>query len=278
MSEKQASILDLEAYQRISPCLIECCLRASANVSYENAARDIERYTGIKVSGKTQQRLVHRYHFPDITCESNVSEISVDGGKVRLRTENQGEACIWRDYKAVCIHSQSRMAWFQSNNQLVEWVNHQNFDSVLNCVGDGHPGIWNLMNQFNPQGETRQILDWFHLVENLHKVGGSLRRIAYGKQLLWRGKVDETLSLFSTLKKKAAYNFCTYLRNHRDRIVDYEHFQTKGICAIASGAVESTVKQIDRRLKISGAQWKVENVPQVLKHRCAYLNNSLLAS
>ena len=29
---------------------------------------------------------------------------------------------------------------------------------------------------------------------------------------------------------------------------------------------------IDRRTKISGAQWKAENVPQVLAHRCAYLN------
>jgi hypothetical protein len=35
---------------------------------------------------------------------------------------------------------------------------------------------------------------------------------------------------------------------------------------------ESAVKQIDRRLQISGAQWKQENVPQVLGHRCAYLN------
>ncbi|BAG00543.1 hypothetical protein MAE_07210 [Microcystis aeruginosa NIES-843] len=51
--------------------------------------------------------------------------------------------------------------------------------------------------------------------------------------------------------------------------------RTEEICSIASGAVESTVKQIDRRLKISGAQWNEENIPQVLKHRCAYLNNSL---
>lgn len=41
---------------------------------------------------------------------------------------------------------------------------------------------------------------------------------------------------------------------------------------MASGAVESAVKQIDRRTKISGAQWNQENVPQVLAHRCAYLN------
>jgi hypothetical protein len=275
LSEKQSVILNLKPYQRISPYLTECCLRASANVSYENAAQDIVRYTGIKVSGKTQQRLVHRYQFIDSECESKVAEVSVDGGKVRLRTENKGEACIWRDYKAVCIHPQSQMAWFQENDELVKWVNHQSFDTVLNCVGDGHPGIWSLMQKFNPQGETREILDWFHLVENLYKVGGSLKRIHQGKNLLWQGKVDEALALFYPLNKKQAHNFCTYLENHRDRIINYDYYQAENICAIASGAVESTVKQIDRRLKISGAQWKIENVPQVLKHRCAYLNNSL---
>ena len=44
------------------------------------------------------------------------------------------------------------------------------------------------------------------------------------------------------------------------------------LCSIGSGSIESTIKQIDRRTKISGAQWKAENVPQVLAHRCAYLN------
>jgi hypothetical protein len=260
--------LKIQPHQRISPYLTECCLRASANVSYENAAQDVVRYTGMTISAKTQQRLVHRYQFDAPKCDSLVGEISVDGGKVRLRTETKGEACIWRDYKAICIHPQSRMGWFMENEQLVEWVNHQPFDAVLNCLGDGHPGIWNLIDQFNPQGETREILDWFHLAENLYKVGGSLKRISQGKQLLWQGKVDATVALFSPLKKKAAQNFCTYLQNHRHRIVNYDYYQAESICSIASGAVESTVKQIDRRLKISGAQWKPENVSQVLKHRC----------
>ena len=230
------------------------------------------------VAEKTQQRLVHRHQFDEPKCKSRVEEISADGGKVRLRTKVKGEASIWRDYKAICINTETRMAWFQENEELVKWVNNQPMDSILNCVGDGHPGIWNLMNQFNLTGKTRQILDWFHLVENLYKVGGSLKRIAQGKQLLWQGKVDAVLALFSPLKKKAAQNFCTYLQNHRHRIVNYDYYQTEKISAIASGAVESTVKQIDRRLKISGAQWKAENVPQVLKHRCAYLNNSLSVS
>lgn len=93
LSEKQGAILKLKPYQRISPYLEECCLRASANVSYENAAQDVACYTGITVSGKTQQRLVHRHQFKEITCKTKVGEISLDGGKVRLRTEAKGEAC-----------------------------------------------------------------------------------------------------------------------------------------------------------------------------------------
>lgn len=277
ITQKQAHKLKIKSHQRISPYLTECCLRASANVSYENAAKDVARYTGVFISAKTQQRLVHRCQFNEDTCAEKVSEISVDGGKVRLRTENQGESCVWRDYKAVCVHGQARVAWFLENQKLIRWVNHQPLSELLTCLGDGHSGIWNLIAKFNPQGETREILDWFHLVENLYKVGGSNRRIHQGKKLLWQGKVEETLALFSTVKKKQARNFCVYLENHRHRIVNYHYHQSQKICSIASGAVESTVKQIDRRLKISGAQWNIENVAQVLKHRCAYLNNTLLA-
>ncbi len=65
--------------------------------------------------------------------------------------------------------------------------------------------------------------------------------------------------------------FLAYLERHWLRIPDYQAFQTQEI-TIGSGAVESTIKQISRRIKISGAQWKRDNLPQVLKHRCAYLN------
>lgn len=44
---------------------------------------------------------------------------------------------------------------------------------------------------------------------------------------------------------------------------------------LASWAVESAIKQIGSRIKISGAQWKAENVNQVLSVRCAYLNGVL---
>jgi hypothetical protein len=66
---------------------------------------------------------------------------------------------------------------------------------VRTCLGDGHPGIWKIIRQFNCPGERREILDWFHLVENLHKVGGSLKRLKAAETFLWQGKVDETLAL-----------------------------------------------------------------------------------
>lgn len=243
-------------------------------MSYENAAKDIYYYTGLKVSAKTQQRILHRYEFKEEEYKFEPKEISVDGGKVRLRTEIKGESCIWKDYKAVCVHQQQKKAWFVQNEELINWVNQQHLSPILTCLGDAHPGIWNIIGKFNPSGTRREILDWFHLKENLYKIGGSLKRLKIAETLLWQGKVSETIELISSLKKKQAINFANYLEVHRHRIINYNYYQKEGI-SIGSGAVESTVKQIDRRLKISGAQWKEENISQVLKHRCAYLNDQL---
>jgi len=89
--------------------------------------------------------------------------------------------------------------------------------------------------------------------------------------LLWQGDVEQAIVLFAGCKFKRAINFLAYLRNHRHRIPEYGYLQQQGI-TIGSGSVESMIKQIGRRVKISGAQWNQNNVAQVLKHRCAYLN------
>lgn len=123
--------------------------------------------------------------------------------------------------------------------------------------------------------QRREILDGFHLNENLHKVGGSIKWLRQAEALLWHGKVDETRVLLSPLNRKQAQNFCQYLEKHRLRIVNYAYCQAEAICSIGSGAVESAIKQIDPRLQISGAQWNAENAPQALAHRAAYLNGLL---
>ncbi|MEP0878948.1 hypothetical protein NDA00_24410 [Funiculus sociatus GB2-M2] len=51
-------------------------------------------------------------------------------------------------------------------------------------------------------------------------MGGSLKRLAQAKGLLWQGNIDETLKLFQTMGRKQAQNFCAYLQKHRHRIVN----------------------------------------------------------
>jgi len=138
--------LEVKAYTRWSPYLEQCCLLLSANESYERAAEDIEVLTGVRVSHSSQQRLVHRQTFDLKQVEQAIEEMSVDGGKVRLRTPH-GEACQWRDYKAVNLHEHAVGAFFQDNTSLVTWVNAQPLSVPLTCLGDGHDGIWNIYAQ-----------------------------------------------------------------------------------------------------------------------------------
>ncbi|QKQ72271.1 ISKra4 family transposase [Nostoc sp. TCL240-02] len=275
ITSKQAIELEVAPSTQLSPYLETCCLRVSANVSYEDAASDIKYFTGIEVSHSSQQRLVHRQNFELPTPEQTIEELSVDGGNIRVRTP-KGQICAWLGYKAISLHHLGILGTsFQNNQIVIDWVNDQPLASPLTCIGDGHDGIWNIIDQLAPDAQRREILDWFHLIENLHKVGGSQKRLKQAQNLLWKGQVEATIALFTDCKGKQVQNFCRYLDKHRNRIINYEYYQAEEICSIGSGSVESAVKQVDRRTKISGAQWKRENVPQVLAHRCAYLNGLL---
>ena len=116
-------------------------------------------------------------------------------------------------------------------------------------------------------------------------MGGSIKRLKVAEKLLWQGQAELAIALFVDLKKKPAINFIAYLKKHSARIINYEYFSQSGFCSIGSGAVESAVKQIGKRMKISGArreasplgQWKLENIPRMLQLRAAYLNGQLTA-
>ena len=73
------------------------CLLLSGNESFQDGEKDIEALTGIKVSHSTLQRLVYRQEFEEPTARQGVSEISIDGGKVCLRSQIKGVESYWRD-------------------------------------------------------------------------------------------------------------------------------------------------------------------------------------
>ncbi len=135
--------------------------------------------------------------------------------------------------------------------------------------------MWKLISELATPEAQSEILDWYHLSENLYKVAGSLKRLKQAEFSLWQGQVDEAITLFTDCRRKQARNFIEYLNKHRHRIINYEYYQAEQITSIGSGAVESAIKQIDLRLKLVGAQWKSDNVNQMLQLRCAYLNGQL---
>jgi len=224
----------------------------------------------MEVSRGTQQRLVQRQSFELPVAEGVVDEMSIDGGKVRVRT-SKGESCRWQDYKAVNLHEHYQAAFFQSNERLLEWVNEQVLAEPLTCLGDGHDGIWKLFSAIAKDSQRREILDWFHLKENLYKVDATEQELSRVEALLWQGKVNDALEQLKHWTDEQAAKFIGYLINHQSRIVNYGYFQAEGI-SIGSGTIESTVKQIAAHIKLTGAQWKSDNVSRVLLHRCAYLN------
>ena len=279
ISQKQAQKLGLSPQKSLSPAIEKCCLRMCAKSSYQQAEEDLFMLMGLKVGHSTLHRLVVSSQLPLLETETNnhpISQVSIDGGKVCLRGK-ENEKSQWRDYKLVSFNQGGCEAFFQDPDGLQQWSETQNLAPIVTLLGDGHPGIWKTMMNFAPQKWLirREILDWYHLKENLHKAGGSLKRLKTVENLLWHGEVEMALRQFEGLKSKRFHRFVAYLTTHRSRLPNYGACQSLGI-PIGSGDVESKIKQVSARVKLSGARWNRENVPQILRLRCAYLNRSPL--
>lgn len=273
VNRKQAQRLGATAKSPISPALMKCCLRVCANTSYQKSEEEIRELMGIKVGHSTLHRLVQKVELPLAQAETPSEGISVDGGKIPLRGMQEGME--WRDYKLVSLHGSVCEAFFQAPEALFQWSASVPLSPILTCLGDGHPGVWNIISTFGSTQVVikREVLDWFHLKENLHKVGGSLKRLERVENFLWHGWVDKAIQEFENLKRKSAINFCKYLEKHRERIPCYSYYQKLGI-TIGSGDVESKIKQVAARVKLTGARWASKNVEHILRLRCAYLNRS----
>jgi len=122
--------------------------------------------------------------------------VSIDGG-----------ACEISKIQRVLARLQSGalrrhlLRWlFQDNLALIDFVRCQPLIHPLVCLGDGHDGVWNLFREIAP--ERWEILDWYHLKENLYKVGGSLKRLTQAEALLWQGKTDEAKALVNDCQRK----------------------------------------------------------------------------
>jgi len=62
---------------------------------------------------------------------------------------------------------------------------------------------------------------------------------------------------------------------HRKRIVNYQYYQEETLNSLGSGTIKSTIKRIELRVKLPGAQWNIESIASILSLRYAYLSGQL---
>ena len=87
ITTRQAERLAVPSHRQLSPHLENCCLRISANVSYEKATQDVDYLTGIRVPTQNSTAIGAPTNVSsNPEAEVPLSELSVDGGKVRIRT------------------------------------------------------------------------------------------------------------------------------------------------------------------------------------------------
>lgn len=121
-----------------------------------------------------------------------MEEMSLDRGMIRRRTE-LGKPCEWRDYKALAVHDQAGVAFFKENESFVNWVNRQPRTTPITCLGDGHDGACNSLTQIGTAQERIESLDWFHLMENAHKLQATQAQLEAVRGILWQEQVTRAI-------------------------------------------------------------------------------------
>jgi hypothetical protein len=156
-------------------------------------------------------------------------------------------------------------------------------------IADGSHWLWRVAEQYFQKAV--QILDWYHLVEHVHKAANMVHGDAteqasvWSKQLkdeLWQGRGDAALKLVraelakvrSPAKREALQELQTYLENNLSRI-DYPRYRELGL-PIGSGQVEAQCKTlVGARCKQAGMRnWTYAGAESVLRLRAAKQDSS----
>lgn len=222
---------------------------------------------------------------------------AADGAMAPIRSEAPRTPNCWKEVRGIRgylldgDHIAHVLSWHQisSKQQFLDYlleIRSKNIipsDKVRLCfIGDGAQWIWDCVKEVFP--ECRQVLDYYHCSEHLHKFAGAHFGEGKGREWIEATKArlfhNNAALVIGGLKRmkcttkeseKNRDSLVNYLSNHQHRI-DYGKQRRSGF-PIGSGAIESANKFISHvRLKRSGAWWKVEYANNILKLRCAKYN------
>jgi len=187
------------------------------------------------------------------------------------------------------MENSERFGW-----QVAAEVHRRGLDRAKRkaCVCDGQAYNWSIFEMHLLPAGFVAILDFVHLVAYLYDAAQALHGSdaargwkTYEQWLgcAWSGKVGTLLSSLraaaaklarrgsaASARKQTVDETLTYVTNNRERM-DYPEYRRLGL-PVSSAPVESTIKQINRRVKGSEKFWLEGGAEAILQLRAAQLS------
>ena len=271
----------------------------------DDTIRDITNYVGGIVFREDCRRADEAYSlfcngkFSYNQDKNGVLYIETDGAALNTRHKDK-DGSTWRENKLGIVFSSDNIhSWTDKHGDKQHRIQKREYISylgscgdfkkhLLSCalkngygsykktiiIGDGATWIRNIREELFP--DALQILDFYHLCENVHTFAKHLFNMDESKYRPWADDICKALKKSQSQKvlnellpwkdKKpgnCGLNLYGYLENNRDSI-DYAKYQKMGYF-IGSGAIESGNKIIlQRRLKQAGMRWNTDSAQSLL--------------
>ena len=302
--------------------MIEIAFWGQNQSSFQKASSIIERVLNVKISASNVLKitefigkLVYDYNYnnalkiwnnrANINMNINVKKktlyIQADGASVNTRIEDENGS-TWKENKLGIFFSESDMYKRKDKSNI---INHKEYVAYIGSVetfrilvfakavelkyweyenivfiSDGATWLRNMISELFP--EAIQILDKFHLIENIYEYGKFIFNDDMKKVEIFKDKIlgycysSEYNLIQKELKKyknieipKTICNLPVYLENNKDKI-DYSTYEHNG-WFVGSGAIESSNKTVVQlRLKQAGMRWSVDGANYIISLRCMY--------
>ena len=234
-----------------------------------------------------------------VKVKKGILYIQADGATVNTRIEDENGS-TWKENKLGLFFSESDL--YKRNGKANKIINKEfvayvgsvdtfrillfakaiefrywEYESII-FISDGATWLRNMIKELLP--EAIQILDKFHLIENINEYGNYIFKEDAKKVEEFKNKIigycysQEYDLIFEELKKykdikipSRVCNLPVYLNNNRDKI-DYSTYEKNG-WFVGSGAIESSNKTITQlRLKQAGMRWSIDGANYLIALRC----------
>lgn len=300
--------------------MIEIAYWGQNQSSFKRASEIIERVHNIKISPNQVQKItkyigkiVYDYNYKkalkiwddrtninmEVDVKKGILYMECDGAAVNTRIEDK-DGSTWKEnklgilFKDSDIYKRKDSANTIMHKEFVSYVGNVDTFRILVFakavelkyweyekiifISDGATWLRNMVKELFP--DAIQILDKFHLIENIYQYGNYIFQEDKKKVERFKDKLigycysNEYNLIKKELKKYkdisipiSVCNLPVYFENNKDKI-NYSLYERYG-WFVGSGAIESSNKTIvQSRLKQAGMRWSVDGANYLLILRC----------